>query len=112
VADFNGDGRSDLLWRNVASGQWYGMLMNGGAIASQGMIHVEANTAWKVIATGDYDGDGKADLLWRNESTGQVHMMRMNGLAIAAQATIYAEPDTAWRILGHWEYGVATGLQP
>ena len=104
--DLDGDGRSDLLWRNDATGQVYGMLMNGGAIASQGMIYTEPNLAWKIVAQGDYNGDGKADLLYRNESTGQVYMMLMSGLAVANAGLVYGEPNTLWKVLGPYEYAL------
>ncbi len=104
AADFDGDGKSDLLWKNFATGQVYMMLMNGASIASQGMVYTEPNLNWNIVSTGDYDGDGKSDLLWRNEATGEVYVMRMNGLAMASGTLIYREPDTAWRVLGPWEY--------
>jgi hypothetical protein len=84
--------------------------MNGGAIASQGLMYAEPNLAWKIVAQGDYNGDGKADLLWRNETTGQVYMMLMNGLVIASSAMVYQEPNIAWNLMGSWEYGQATGV--
>ena len=104
AADFNGDGKSDILWRNDATGQVYMLLMNGPAIATEGMVYQEPNTAWKIVSVGDYDGDGRSDLLWRNDSTGAVYMMLMNGLTIGSQAMVYNEPNTAWHVLGPWEY--------
>jgi hypothetical protein len=102
--DFNGDGRTDILYRNDVTGQVYVMLMNGGAVSSAGMVYTEPNTAWKIVAQGDYNGDGKSDLLWRNDTTGQVYMVNMNGLAIASQGMVYTEPNAAWKILGPLEY--------
>jgi hypothetical protein len=102
--DLDGDRKSDLLWRNEATGRIYAMLMNGPAIASEGTVYMEPNLAWKIVAQGDYNGDGKADLLWRNDSTGQVYMVLMNGLAIAAQGMVYTEPNPAWKVMGPWEY--------
>jgi uncharacterized delta-60 repeat protein len=102
--DLDGDGKSDILWRNASTGEVYGLLMNGPAVASRGRIWIEPDMAWKVVAQGDYDGDGKSDLLWRNESTGEVYMMLMNGLAIALQRTVYEESNTAWKVLGPYEY--------
>jgi hypothetical protein len=37
--DLNGDGKSDLLWRNVATGQVYGMLMNGNTVGTRVHLH-------------------------------------------------------------------------
>lgn len=67
--DFNGDGRSDVFWRNLVDGRnviwWsavYGQQSNPGAVTSQ---------AWSVVGNGDFDGDGKSDLFWRNAANGQ-----------------------------------------
>jgi hypothetical protein len=103
--DLNGDGKSDLLWRNVATGQVYGMLMNGNTVGTQGFIYTEPNPSWKIHAVGDYNGDGRSDLMWRNESTGQLYMMQMNGLTTRpAGAVLYrAEPVVAHAgALGVW----------
>jgi hypothetical protein len=104
AADYNGDGKSDLLWRNDSTGQLYIMLMNGGAIASSNVVYTEPNLAWKIVSEGDYNGDGKADLLYRNDVTGQVFMILMNGLATAGQAMVYSEPNLQWHLLGPYEY--------
>jgi len=108
--DFNGDRKSDIVWRNEATGQVYVMLMNAAAIVAEAVVHTAPELAWKVVALGDYDGDGRADLLWRNESTGVVYLMLMEGLSVRAQAPVYPEPDPAWRILGLLEWGRALGL--
>jgi hypothetical protein len=104
AADFDGDGKADLLWRNAAAGYVYAMLMDGSARTSEGYVYVEPNLAWKIVATGDYDGDGKSDILWRNDTTGQVYMMLMDGLAITSQGSVFVEPNTDWKILGPAQY--------
>ena len=71
VGDFNGDGSSNILWRNSSTGEVYIWLMNGLNVASQGSLgKVDQN--WQIKRTGDFDGDGKADILWRNAITGQL----------------------------------------
>ncbi len=102
--DFDGDGKNDLLWRNAATGQVWGMLMNGSAISSQGQVHHEPNLAWKIVSFGDYDGNGKSDLLWRNETDGRIYMMLMNGLAIGTQGMVYTEPNAQWELMGPVHY--------
>jgi uncharacterized delta-60 repeat protein len=112
AADFNGDGRSDILWRNDSDGRIYIMLMNGPNIVTQGLMYSEPNLDWKIVAQGDYNGDGKADILWRNDVTGEVYMLLMNGLVIALRGTVYTEPNLAWKLLGPREYALANGIQP
>src|SRR5262249_1567536 len=106
IADFNGDGRSDVLWRNDNNGWLYIFLMNNTRITFEGTIYQEPNLAWKVVAVGDYNGDGRADILYRNESTGMVSLITMfsNGVTVASKVNVYQEPNTAWRILGPLDY--------
>jgi uncharacterized delta-60 repeat protein len=104
AADFNGDHRTDILYRNDQTGDVFVMLMNGPVIESPGYVYAEPNLAWKIVAQGDYNGDGRADILYRNDTTGQVYMMLMNGLSIASRQMVYAEPDLAWKVLGPYEY--------
>jgi hypothetical protein len=99
TADLNGDGRTDLVWRNSTTGDVFGQLLNGFTVTGGAVLYSEA-AVWEIVATGDYNADGRADLLWRNSTTGQVFMMQMNGAAIQAGQFIYTEPDTNWKILG------------
>ncbi len=82
--NFNGDARSDLLYRNGGTGQIYRMFMDGLTIAGQGMAYTEPNTAWKVVDDADFNGDGVTDLLWRNDATGQVYVMLFNSSGMSA----------------------------
>src|SRR5204863_358820 len=104
LADFSGDGHSDVLWRNTSTGENYIYLMNGLTIASQGSINAVSDQAWQVKGIGDFDGDGKADLLWRNTSTGENYIWLMNGLTIARPGSINSLSDQAWQVQGIGDY--------
>ena len=57
MADFDGNGRGDILWRddNGAVSIW----SNGQASAAQTMSAAGAvPTAWQIVGTGDFDGNG------------------------------------------------------
>src|SRR5712691_8770712 len=69
--DFDGDCKSDIVWRNIATGENSIWLMNGLMIASKGYLDTVADPAWQVQGVGDFDGDGRADILWRNVWTGE-----------------------------------------
>lgn len=111
AADFNGDGKSDILWRNSLTGHVWMFLMDGATIAASNPVYQEPVRAWQIVAHGDYNGDGKADLLWRNESNGLVYMMLMDGFSIASQGMVYSEPDLLWKVQGPREYGIQQGIQ-
>jgi hypothetical protein len=97
--DFDGDGKSDILWRN-GNGEIEVWLMNGTSILVTGSPgNVTPSVGWNIEGVGDFDGDGKADILWRNISTGEVYIWLMNGTAIASSGS----PGSAtldWAIQG------------
>ena len=66
TGDFNGDGRSDILWRHTdgALTDWLGQ-DNGGFTANWNNASYFVDNGWTVAATGDYNGDGRDDILWR-----------------------------------------------
>ena len=74
--DFNGDGKSDILWRD-SSGNIAMWLMNGSTVSS-GPGLGQISTAWSIVGQRDFDGDGKSDILWRDTS-GNIAMWLMNG---------------------------------
>jgi hypothetical protein len=80
IGDFNGDGMSDILWRDN-SGNVVIWLMNG-AQALQGGEPGQVATTWSIVGTGDFNGDGDADILWR-DSEGNTAVWLMNGLQFA-----------------------------
>src|SRR5208282_1329720 len=66
TGDFNGDGKSDILWRDT-SGDVAIWEMNGTTILNPTATYVATvPTTWSIVGTGDFNGDGKADILWRD----------------------------------------------
>lgn len=63
--DFDGDGRSDILWRN-ASGSLSVWTKTDAGFAVAANASATVGTDWRVAGLGDFNGDGKGDLMWRH----------------------------------------------
>jgi hypothetical protein len=97
-ADFSGEGRSDILWRNVSTGENYLYFMSGTSIGGEGFLRTVADLDWKIAGVGDFDGDGKSDILWRNSSTGENYIYLMNGTTIVGEGFIRTVADQNWQV--------------
>ena len=63
--DFNGDGKSDILWQN-SNGTAAIWLMDGTNAMSVGAAGpFNPGPSWQIKGSGDFDGDGKSDILWQ-----------------------------------------------
>jgi hypothetical protein len=108
TGDFNGDGRSDILWRNDSGAltNWLGQA-NGGFVANDpNALIYDISTSWKVAGTGDFNGDGRSDILWRNDSGALTDWLgQANGSFVAndSVALIYDIP-TSWKVAGTGDF--------
>jgi len=100
VADFNGDGKSDLLWRhdNGTIAVW---LMNGTWLATISAFDPPAiDPVWKIASITDTNGDGTADIVWRRDD-GYLAVWYLNGMTL--KQTLLMEPaavaDLTWKIV-------------
>jgi len=94
--DLNGDGKSDIVWRDT-SGNLAVWLMNGAQVVqSAGMGG--APTVWTLVGQRDFNDDGKYDWLWRDNS-GNVAMWFLNGAQISSSVGVGNVP-TAWSVVG------------
>ena len=106
IGDFNGDGASDILWRN-ANGTLIDWTMNGSAIASSQDVTLNGTAAtpdasWSIAGIGDFNDDGHSDILWRNTNGALMDWM-MNGSQIGSAQEITlqshaATPDASWSV--------------
>jgi ELWxxDGT repeat protein len=96
--DFNGDGSSDILWRNASSGQIGYWNSNGSGGFTYKTINL-GDLTWQILGSGDFNGDGSADILWRNTVTGQVGPWNSNASG-GFTPQIFNEGDLTWQVQG------------
>jgi hypothetical protein len=94
--DFNGDGKSDIGWRD-GSGDLALWLMNGATVLSSGGIG-GLSAAWSMVGQRDFNADRMADLLWR-DSSGDTSIWFMNGTTVASSASV-GNISTTWTVVG------------
>ncbi|MEO6995368.1 MAG: MBG domain-containing protein, partial [Lacunisphaera sp.] len=96
LSDFDGDGKSDLLWSNIRTGERSMWFLDGNTVGG-GMTLGIVPVSWVISATGDFDGDGKADIFWTNTVTGDRAIWLMNGSAMRSNTFMGTIP-TEWVI--------------
>ncbi|MGV0026371.1 hypothetical protein [Phormidesmis priestleyi] len=126
IADFNGDGRPDILWRK--SDQDVTILWTSGVDSANlltvtpSTLPATTTTSWEIKGAADYVGnaggpDGTADIVWRNKDTDQVSIWSMkNGQLDLANTDLVrlasgAEAKTTrrtWDIEETNQFGVGT----
>jgi hypothetical protein len=101
LADFDEDGKQDLLWRNATSGALVAWLMNGTTRVNGLPLEPAAlaDPAWQLQSAFDIDADGSTDLVWQHQSSGKVVSWLMNGLTRRCGAYVIDDAGTA-RVVG------------
>ena len=114
TGDFDGDGKSDILWR-TDSGALAIWMMDGTAIKSADYTRVGAaqqnahGPDWHITRVADYDGDGRSDILWRTDG-GALAIWEMNGTQIkfanyiSQNGAFVPAPGPDWHIVNHEYY--------
>jgi ELWxxDGT repeat protein len=113
--DFDGDGRSDIVWRHGVNGQnkvWLLNVTTNAAVAPLkgfGPLPTLADTTWHIVGVGDTSGDGKADILWRHGLPGEIanganQVWLMNGVTRTGVRALSTMADLNWQVAGTGDY--------
>jgi hypothetical protein len=105
--DFNGDHRTDLLWRHEGTREMLFWYMNGNARIGTGttLIGPLSTADWRIRATGDYDFSGWDDLVFRHQVTGQILIWTLSGGI--SESRVAPNPnftDLNWEIAGGGDF--------
>ncbi|MBI1981447.1 MAG: VCBS repeat-containing protein [Methylocystis sp.] len=100
VGDFNGDARSDILWRNSSGDTVVSLTSASGAAIASSTFLTRLGAPWSVAALGDFNADGRSDILWRNTSDATVaSFIGAGGTAISSSALVASVPAN-WQVMG------------
>ena len=66
MTDFNGDGRSDVLWLETVTNTVTNWLSQGDGTFAPNFVNATHHWTfpWTPQGVGDFNGDGRDDLLW------------------------------------------------
>jgi len=104
VGDFNGDGKSDLVFQNQTSNQLALWFMNGSSYQGGLILPSKPSAGWTVVGVGEFNGDGFADLVFQNQTTGQIARWYMNGVSYVGGTILPVVPGAGWKIVGVGDY--------
>ena len=102
MADFNGDGKPDLVVGNNSGSDIAVLLNNGnGTFASAVTYSTGSGSAPRGVAVADINGDGKPDIIVTDNGTNYVSVFSNNGNGTFAAATDFST--------GSGPFGIAVG---
>jgi hypothetical protein len=96
AGNFNGDGRSDLLWRHSSNGQ--NSIWLSANVGTKQSVASVSDLRWIVAATGDFNRDGRSDILWRNQSNGQNSVWYSGN--VNTRINLETVADLSWQVAG------------
>jgi len=104
TGDLDGDGKSDIVWRNGSTRAVMVWLMNGAARLASATVGTPSDAGWRVAAVADLNADGKADILLRHASTGALSAWTMNGTSRTGVGQPPGMGDLGWKTVAPRAY--------
>ena len=110
TADFNGDGKPDLVWQNDSTRQvlvWYMGGSLGNTFLWWDWLAPSALDSWRLVAAVDLNRDGKPDLVWQNDATFQVVVWYMggpNGNSFLGSDSLAMSGVDGWRLMATGDF--------
>ena len=110
VADFNADGKPDILFQHQSGEQWPLSVWymdndrkTGASFIESGIepdATVQAAQGWRVGEVADFNSDGKLDILWQSQE-GLLYLWRLDGRSVVTGTSLPIPPavDPEWSIM-------------
>ncbi|WP_159017361.1 FG-GAP-like repeat-containing protein [Cognatiluteimonas profundi] len=98
--DFNGDGKSDILWHNASTSA--NSIWRSASLSTVQAVATVTDRSWAIMGAADFDGDGKSDILWRNIASGANSIWKSaNASTLQVLKPI---TDQAWAVAGAGDF--------
>jgi hypothetical protein len=99
--DFNGDGRSDILWRNDNGTvtDWLGRT-DGRFDGNTANANIKVGADWQVAGAGDFNGDGRDDVIWRSNNGALAEWLGQANGGFHGNAGANSNVAISWHVAG------------
>ena len=95
VADLNGDGKADILWRDTLTGDFAVWAMDGLTHSSTTTFTIA--TSFSLKGLGDFNGDGIADLVLEDDASHSIRIQSMSATGLPGAHLDFALP-VGWTV--------------
>jgi hypothetical protein len=103
VADFNKDGKPDILWHHQGNGELYVWYLSGTVTVAGSYLtpRAFADTQWRIVTVADFDKDRNQDLLWHHQGNGDLYVWSLDGTVVTrgSYLTPNRSADTNWKVV-------------
>jgi hypothetical protein len=103
IGDFTGDGQSDLLFRNVSTGEIATWGVANNALSTVPKVLGSTAPQYHIVAVDDFTGDGQADILFRHDN-GDIAIWRVANNALAGAPATVGSTSTAYHVVGTGDF--------
>ncbi|MBF0565214.1 MAG: S8 family serine peptidase [Nitrospirae bacterium] len=101
TCDFDGDGKRDILWRNLSTGEFKVWLMNGTNRTAEVHIGTVSDLNLQVAGVGNYRGNGKCAIVARSLFSKELSMLYINESGISSADIVQSQVDANWQSCWH-----------
>jgi parallel beta-helix repeat protein len=96
TGDFNGDGKKDIIGRDLQTGNWWVGISTGSSFVTSLWATWNPNVTWVDVKVGDFNGDGKTDITGRWLQAGSWWTGISSGSSFATTQWGSWNPNVTW----------------
>jgi FG-GAP-like repeat len=103
IGEFTGDGQSDLLFRNVNTGEIATWGVSNNTLSTAPQVLGSTSAQYHIIAVDDFTGDHQADILFRNDN-GDIAIWRVANNGLAGVPAVVGSTSTSYHVVGTGDF--------